>query len=182
MPSLIAAATGNLGTTDEFHLFEIAKRLDKPLHVHIDQENNPDERDSEKLADAVERHGYQGRTVAIHAVSTSAQPKEYRKKLYRRFADLGIAVVVCPAAALSMRQLDEKTAPIHNSIANVPEMLDAGVLVGLGADNVCDFYEPFVDGDMWTELRFLQEACRLYAFDPLVSIASENGRRILDYT
>jgi hypothetical protein len=72
-------------------LFEIAKKLDKPVHVHIDQENNPDERDSEKLADAVERHGYQGRTVAVHAISTSAQPKEYRKMIYKRFAELGIA-------------------------------------------------------------------------------------------
>lgn len=163
------------------YLFDIAKRLDKPVHVHIDQENNPDERDSEALADAVERHGYQGRTVAVHAISTAAQPKEYRKKTYERFAKLGIAVIVCPSAAISMRQLDDKTAPVHNSIANVPEMLDAGILVGLGTDNIADFYEPFVDGDMWTELRMLQEACRFYRFDPLVAIASENGKKILDY-
>jgi cytosine/adenosine deaminase-related metal-dependent hydrolase len=162
-------------------LFEIAKKLDKPVHVHIDQENNPDERDSEKLADAVERHGYQGRTVAVHAISTSAQPKEYRAMIYKRFAELGIAVAVCPTAALSMRQLDDKTAPVHNSIANVPEMLEAGVLVGLGVDNVCDFYEPYVDGDMWTELRFLMEACRFYKFDELVAIASSNGHTLLNY-
>ncbi len=162
-------------------LFEIAKKLDKPVHVHIDQENNPDERDSEKLIAAVKKHGYQSRTVAIHAISVSAQPKEYRAQIYKEFAENGIAVVVCPTAAISMRQLDEKTAPVHNSIANVPEMLAAGVLVGLGVDNVCDFYEPFVDGDMWTELRFLQEACRHYVFDDLVNIASINGAKILDY-
>ncbi len=162
-------------------LFGIAKNLNKPLHVHIDQENNPDERDSEKLIAAVKRHGYEGRTVAIHAISVSAQPKAYRADIYKKFADLGIAVVCCPTAALSMRQLDDKTGPIHNSIANVPEMLEAGVTVGLGVDNVLDFYEPFVDGDMWTELRFLQEACRFYVFDPLVDIASTNGKKILDY-
>lgn len=162
-------------------LFEMAKRLDKPVHVHIDQENNPDERDSEKLIAAVRKHGYQNRTVAIHAISVSAQPKEYRTEIYKQFAELGIAVVVCPTAAISMRQLDDKVGPIHNSIANVPEMLEAGVLVGLGVDNVLDFYEPYVDGDMWTELRFLQEACRFYIFDPLVDIASANGRKILDY-
>jgi len=163
------------------HLFSIAKNLNKPVHVHIDQENNPEERDSEMLADMVEKHGYEGRTVAVHAISTSAQPKEYRKMIYKRFADLGIAVAVCPTAALSMRQLDDKTGPIHNSIANVPEMLEAGVVVGLGVDNVCDYYEPFVDGDMWTELRFLMEACRFYKFDDLVAIASTNGRKLLDY-
>lgn len=163
------------------YLFEIAKKLNKPVHVHIDQENNPNERDTEKLIAAVKRHRYQGRTVAVHAISTSAQPKEYRKKIYKEMAELGIAVAVCPSAALSMRQLDQYLAPVHNSIANVPEMLEAGVLVGLGVDNIADFYEPFVDGDMWVELRILQEACRYYNLDELVKIASTNGTKILQY-
>lgn len=163
------------------YLFEIAKKLNKPVHVHIDQENNPNERDTEELIAAVRRHGYQGRTVAIHAISVSAQPKEYRVKIYKELANLGIAVVVCPSAALSMRQLDQYQAPVHNSIANVPEMLEAGVVVGLGVDNIADFYEPFVDGDMWTELRLMQEACRYYNLDNLVKIASENGAKILAY-
>lgn len=162
-------------------LFEIAKKLNKPVHIHIDQENNPNEKDSEKLIAAVKRHNYQNRTVAIHALSISAQPKEYRMKIYKEFAELGIAVVVCPSAALSMRQLDQFTSPVHNSIANVPEMLEAGVLVGIGVDNVLDYYEPFVDGDMWTEVRFLQEACRYYNFEETVKIASINGAKILNY-
>jgi len=163
------------------HLFTIAKKLNKPVHVHIDQENNPNERDTELLIAAVKRHGYQGRTVAIHAISVSAQPKEYRMKIYKEMAELRIAVVVCPSAVLSMRQLDQFTAPVHNSIANVPEMLEAGVLVGLGVDNVCDFYVPFCDADMWIELRMLMEACRYYNFDELVKIASTNGAKILAY-
>lgn len=163
------------------YLFEIGKKLNKPVFVHIDQENNPNERDSEKLIAAVKRHEYQNRTVAIHAISISAQPKEYRMKTYKEFAALGIAVVVCPSAAISMKQLDKFTAPVHNSIANVPEMIEAGVLVGLGIDNICDFYGPFVDGDMWTEVRILMEACRYYNFDELVKIATVNGRKILEY-
>ncbi len=163
------------------YLFEIAKKLNKPVHVHIDQENNPNEHDTEKLIAAVKRHGYEGRTVAIHAISTSAEPKENRLKIYKQLAKLGIAVVVCPSAALSMRQLDQYQAPVHNSIANVPEMLEAGVLVGIGVDNIADFYEPFVDGDMWTELRLMQEACRYYKLDELVKIASKNGAKILQY-
>ena len=163
------------------YLFEIAKKLNKPVHVHIDQENNPNERDTEKLIAAVKRHKYQNRTVAVHAISVSAQPKEYRAKIYKELAELGIPVLVCPSAVISMRQLDQFLAPVHNSIANVPEMLSAGVLVGLGVDNIADFYEPFVDGDMWTELRLMQETCRYYKLDELVKIASINGAKILKY-
>jgi len=161
-------------------LFSIAKNLNKPIHVHIDQENNPHERDTEKLIAATKKHGYEGRVVAIHALSVSAQPKEYRKKIYKELAETGIGVVVCPSAALAMRQLDQYMSPVHNSIANVPEMLEAGVVVALGVDNVYDFYQPFVDGDMWTEMRLLQEACRYYNFDDLVDIATINGRKILN--
>lgn len=163
------------------HLFEIAKKLNRPVHIHIDQENNPNETDTEKLISAVKRHSYQGRTVAIHAISVSAQPKEYRTKIYKELAELGIAVVVCPSAAISMRQLDQYISPVHNSIANIPEMLEAGVLVGLGVDNIADFYMPLVDGDMWFETRMLMETCRYYDFNNVVKIASTNGAKILGY-
>ena len=161
-------------------LFEIAKNLNKPVHVHIDQENNPNEKDTEKLVNATIKHGYQGRVVAVHAISTSAQPKAYRTDLYKKMADVGIAVACCPGPALSMRQLDQYQSNVHNSIANVPEMLEAGITVGLGVDNISDFYQPFIDGDMWIELRILMEACRFYDFDKLVDIATVNGRKLLN--
>ncbi len=170
---------------DKKHLetiFSIAKNLNKPLHIHIDQENNPNERDTEKVIEFVKKFGYQGRVVLVHAISISAQPKEYRSRIYRELAALGIAVVVCPSAALSMKQLNQYTSGVHNSIANVPEMLEAGVTVGMGVDNICDYYQPFVDGDMWVEMRMLMEANRFYDFDALVSIATTNGKKIFEIT
>lgn len=160
-------------------LFEIAKNLNKPLHVHIDQENNPNEKDTEQLIKYTKKHGYEGRVAAVHAISVSAQPKAYRAEIYAKMAEVGMSCVVCPAAALAMRQLDQYEAPVHNSIANVPEMLAAGVKVGIGIDNMYDFYQPFIDGDLYTELRMLQEGCRYYNFDELVKIATENGEEIL---
>ena len=79
-----------------------------------------------------------------------------------------------------MRQLDQFQSNVHNSIANVPEMLEAGIVVGLGVDNVYDFYQPFIDADMWVEMRMLQEACRFYDFDKLVEIATTNGKKLLN--
>lgn len=161
------------------YLFSIAKNLNKPIHIHIDQENHPNERDTEKLIKYTIKHKYQGRVVAIHTISTAAQNKKYQLKLYKKIADSGISVVVCPSAALSMKALSQHKAPIHNSIANVPEMITAGIIVGLGTDNIEDFYQPFVDGDMWTELRMLMESCRYYNFEELANIASTNGQKIL---
>jgi len=160
-------------------LFSIAKNLNKKVHVHIDQENNPNEKDTETLIEYAQKYDYGNKTVGIHVLSVSAQDKKYRQKIYKEMANIGMSAVVCPSAALAMRQLDQYQTPVHNSIANVPEMLAAGVLVGLGVDNVYDFYQPFVDADIWTEVRMLQEACRFYDLDKLVEIATINGRRIL---
>jgi len=160
-------------------LFSIAKNLGKKVHVHIDQENNPNEKNTETLIEYAKKHNYGNKTTGIHVLSVSAQKKEYRQKIYKGMADIGMSAIVCPSAALGMRQLDQYQAPVHNSIANVPEMLAAGVLVGLGVDNVYDFYQPFVDADMWTEIRMLQEACRFYDLDKLVQIATVNGKKIL---
>jgi cytosine/creatinine deaminase len=162
------------------YLFSIAKNLNKNIHIHIDQENNPNEKDTEKLIKYTKKYSYEGKVNTIHAISVSAQSKAYRKEIYKKLSDVGIGVIVCPSAALGMRQLDEYKAPLHNSIANVSEMIEVGVLVALGVDNIYDFYQPLVDGDMWIELRMLQEACRFYDFNELANIASVNGQKLLN--
>ena len=48
-------------------LFETAKKNGgKLLHVHIDQLNLPEQRDTELLVDKTVEHGYQGKVVAVH--------------------------------------------------------------------------------------------------------------------
>lgn len=180
-----ADIAGGLPSMDRPHdsdnldwLFQIATELNKPIHVHIDQQNNPDEHDIAQLLDYVEKYHYQGRVAAIHGISISAQPKDYRQKIYERMATLEVGLIVCPSAALSMKQLDSKIAPLHNSIANVPEALAAGVTVAIGVDNVRDFYQPMIDGDLYTEARFLMEACRFYDINAVADICTLNGKKI----
>ena len=87
-------------------------------------------------------------------------------------AELDVGLAVCPSAAVSMTQHNEFDAPIHNSIAPVKILLDEGVNIGLGIDNVEDIFMPFCDGDFLFELRLLAEAERIYKPDVLTSIAS----------
>lgn len=165
-------------------LFEVAKKNGgKPLHVHVDQFNSPDQRDTELLVNKTIEHAYQGKVVAIHSISVGAQPKQYRQELYKKMKDAGVMVIACPVGWIDNSwvagQPDDITGPIHNAITPVKEMIEAGLTVGLGTDNIQDIYKPFSDGDMWTELRFLLEAQRYYDIDALTEIATTNGRRAL---
>lgn len=156
-------------------VFGWAKETGKMVHVHIDQENNPNEHDTQLLAKKTIEHGLEGKVIAVHAISIGAQPRKKRKEIYTLMKDAGLTVVCSPSAAISMRPLPYMTE-IHNSIVPVPELLEAGIPVALGCDNISDIFQPLVDGDMYTELRFLAEGNRFYHIDKLVEIATKNGR------
>lgn len=155
-------------------LMSIAKDLNKKLDVHVDQENNPYESETEMLARKTIEHGLEGRVSAIHAISVSAKPALEQDRIVKLLKDAGVSVICCPSAALSMKQLD-MNAPLHNSIAPVPKLLDAGVPVYLGVDNVYDLFMPVVDGDMWFECRVLMEACRFYDIKKVAEIACDKS-------
>jgi cytosine deaminase len=160
-------------------LFETAKKNGgKPLHVHVDQLNDPNQRDTELLIQKTKEHGYKGKVVAIHCISVAAQEKSYREKIYKQLVEQGITVIACPSAWIDARR-SEIMAPTHNSVTPVEEMLKFGVRVALGTDDIADIYKPFSDGDMWTELRFLLEANHLYDIEALAEIATINGKKAL---
>ena len=161
--------------TPEKHLdfiLSIAKELGKPVDVHVDQENNPDESETELLSLKTIEHGMEGNVRAIHSISLSAKDKSERRRVLHLAKDAGLGFIVCPSAALSMKQLD-KYAPLHNSIAPVKEFVDAGLVVYLGVDNIYDLFMPLVDGDMWTECRILMESCRFYDLSTIANIATD---------
>jgi cytosine/creatinine deaminase len=153
-------------------IMSIAKDLNKKLDVHVDQENNPYENETEMLARKTIEHGLEGRVCAIHAISLSAKPAVEQDRIIKLLKDAGVSVICCPSAALSMKQLD-MNGPLHNSIAPVPKLLEAGVPVHLGVDNVYDLFMPIVDGDMWFECRVLMEACRFYDIKRVAEIACD---------
>jgi cytosine/creatinine deaminase len=162
------------------YIFEVAKKHGKVVDVHIDQVNDPDEKDTELLARKVIEHGMQGRVNAVHCISLAAQDNDYMNEVIQLVKESEMNVIICPRAAIDMIQLREKKAPVHNSIGPVPELLAAGVNVALGVDNVHDYFCPLINGSLFEELLFLAEACRYYDVDELVKIATVNGRKVLE--
>ena len=161
------------------YIFSIAKDLGKTVDVHIDQNNDPDEKDTELLAKKVIEHGMQGKVNAVHCCSLAAHPDDYIKEVAQLIKEADMSVIICPRAMIDNQQPRHKMAPVHNSIAPVPQLLEEGINVCLGVDNVYDYFCPFIDGDIFKELQFLIEACRIYEVGKLVDIATVNGRKAL---
>ncbi len=151
-------------------ILELAKKLNKPVDVHIDQENNPLENETELLAQKTIEHGMQGRVFGVHAISLAAKEEREQDRIIELVREADMGIIICPSAALSMKQL-EMTAPLHNSIAPYDKLRAAGVRTYLGVDNIHDLFMPMVDGDLWTEARMLMEACRFYDIDAVAEWA-----------
>jgi cytosine/creatinine deaminase len=154
------------------YVLSLAKELGKRVDVHVDQENNPFESETELLALKTIEHGLEGRVNGVHAISLSAKPPTEQDRIIRLVKDADMGVIICPSAAVSMKQL-ELNGPLHNSIAPFGKLLEAGVRLYLGVDNIHDLFMPLVDGDLWFECRMLMEVCRFYDVRKVAELACE---------
>lgn len=176
---------GGLPAKDDGHeeehldiLLTTAKSMGKMAHVHIDQFNSPDEKETELLARKTIEHGMQGRVVGVHGISIGAHPKAYREELYDLMEEADLMMIACPTAWID-HDRSERLVPSHNSVTPIDELLPRGLTVAMGVDNISDVYKPYSDGDLWTELRVALETCHYYNIDDLVKFATVNGLRVL---
>jgi cytosine/adenosine deaminase-related metal-dependent hydrolase len=159
-------------------LLRLSAELRKPLHLHLDQRNDPSERATEVLAEAVAEFGAadfiedEPMVWAVHAISPSAYDDARFEALVEQLVRNDIGVICCPSAALGMRQLRPLLTPTHNSIARVLEMAAAGVHVRLGSDNIADVFSPSTTSDLTDELYLLSGALRFYDVGLLASFAA----------
>lgn len=159
-------------------LMETAKAKNKLVHVHVDQFNTDEEKETELLARKTIEHGLQGKVTAVHSISVAAHPKKYRYELYDLMKEAQLHVISCPTAWIDHNRT-ERLAPSHNSVTPVDEMIPHGINVAFGTDNINDIYKPFSDGDLWTELRVMLESCHYYDVEKLSDIATINGLKVL---
>jgi len=151
-------------------MLKLASAKGKPLHVHVDQNNVPNQFETFMLIEAVgllRKTGEIGdlEIWAIHSISPSCYSDDTFSDLVHQLIEENIGIIVCPSAALGMRQNRQHMAPIHNSIARVHELVKAGVHVRVGADNINDIFSPITNGMMIDEIMLLAHACRIY--DPI---------------
>ena len=155
-----------------------AKDTGKRVHVHVDQLNHPSEKETELLARKTIEHGLEGNITAVHSISLAAHPKVYREEVYKICQDANLSFIACPSAWIDHPRRED-LVPSHNALTPVDELIERGLTVAIGSDNICDVYKPFCDGDMINELRLLIDGCKIYDTDTLLEICVYNGLEII---
>jgi len=155
------------------YILNVGKETKKKVHVHVDQLNTSDEKETELLCRMTMKHGMEGQVSAVHSISLAAHPIKYREEVYKMAKDSGMNFISCPTAWIDARR-NETLSVTHNAITPVDELSKYNLNVCIGSDNIFDIYKPFSDGDMMTELRFLLECNHHYNVRDLVDIATTN--------
>ncbi|MBN2503532.1 MAG: amidohydrolase family protein [Anaerolineales bacterium] len=121
-------------------VFETAERFDADVSMLVDDAGDPGLRSLEVMAVEAIQRGWQGRALAHHARAQSMYPTPYLQKVAALLKQAQMGVVT-----------DPHTGPLH---ARVSELLEEGVLVCLGQDDISDAYYPFGRNNM-LEVAFL---------------------------
>lgn len=121
-------------------IFDIAEEFNKPVSMLVDDAGDPGLRSLELMALETIKRNWHGRSLAHHARAMALYPKPYLQKVSALLKKAQMGVVS-----------DPHTGPLH---ARVRELLEEGVLVCLGQDDISDAYYPFGRNNM-LEVAFL---------------------------
>src|SRR5215510_15857529 len=125
-------------------IFELARRYNVDIDMHIDSGHDPASLDTHLVADLTERAGLGGRVAMGHATKISALPPAEQKSIARRLADVGVAVTVLPATDLFVlaRHVDHN---VPRCVADANLFVQEGCNCSISTNNVLNPFTPFGD-------------------------------------
>ncbi|MBO6781691.1 MAG: amidohydrolase family protein [Alphaproteobacteria bacterium] len=137
--------------------FDLARKFDADVSMLLDDAGDPGLRTLEMMAKEAIARGWEGRALGHHCRAMCLYPDPYFGRLAGLLKKARVPIVS-----------DPHTGPLH---ARVKDLLEEGVLVSLGQDDISDAYYPFGRNNM-LEVVFLaahllwmttrEEVSRLY--------------------
>ncbi len=154
-------------------ILEIARKYDVEADFHLDESGNREHYLLPYLAEKMEEMGMKGKVNGIHCCTLSALEEEEKKRALDLIVESGLKVTIAPTA-ISTR-----------SLAPVKDLLEIGTLVGLGSDNVRDFFNPLGNGDIKAVALLLSYIHRFFTKEEVQDIwqmITDKGARLLGYS
>jgi cytosine deaminase len=168
----VAAAGGVLGTVT-YMIPDLEPLLDEMfraaidhglyLDFHADETGDTDAVSLRKIAEAAERHDYQGRILIGHCCALSRQPDDEVMRTLDAVAKRNISIVSLPMCNLYLQdRRADNTTPRWRGVTLLHEMKARGINVCVASDNTRDPFYAYGDLDMMETYRM---ATRILHFD-----------------
>lgn len=123
-------------------IFDIAEETGVKIDMHADYTDKPGFKTLEIMADETIARGLQGHVVANHCNALAVYSDAEAKRVIEKLKQAEMQVAVLPIANLQMLGGVDRT-PSSRGSSRINELLDAGVNVAAGADNMYDIWFRF---------------------------------------
>lgn len=154
-------------------IMKLASETGVDADVHIDETLDPSRLLMDFALGEVERHNLEGRVSFSHACLLSALPEQQTRALARRIAGLGITVNCQPRTNLILHEYGNHSP--RRALAPINLLIEEGVHVRLGVDNVDDTFCPFPTADL-LEIGYLARLAGHFYDDARLLAALSDGR------
>jgi len=123
-------------------VFEIAKKYDADIDMHVDEVDDPYWKSVELLAEKTIEEGYQGRVSAGHCCSMAAWQDEDFKRVLPKIKAAELNIITNVTTNL-VGQGHGDNPPKRRGIPPLDRLLKAGVNVASACDDMLNMFYPF---------------------------------------
>ena len=126
-------------------VFDLAAKTGQPIDLHVDETDDAGINTLEIIATLTLERGMQGMVTVGHCCSLEFMLQRDAERVMDLVAKAGLHVVSLPACNLNLQGRGLHPAP--RGLTRVRELLERGVNVSFGSDNVRDPFHPIGDYD-----------------------------------
>jgi cytosine deaminase len=152
-------------------LLDIAERTGVPVDLHADEQVPAPELDLEELANQVIARGLTQRVTASHCVRLGSLPPERLAPVLELVREAGIGIVTLPITNLYLQGREATHLPPRGLTA-VRAILDAGIPLAAGGDNLRDPFNPVGRADPFETTALLIAAGHLRPSEALAAVTT----------
>lgn len=166
------------------YIFELANRYNKLIDIHTDETGDDQSRFTEVIAKYAITNGMEGLVTASHATAMHNYNNDYAIKLIGNLKRAGVNIITNPFSNATLQnRLDGY--PRKRGHTRVDELLDGGVNVSIGNDNIMDPFGPLGKGSMLQAAHFLAHFAHLSGNRQLLTVfdmITSNGAKTFNDT
>lgn len=148
--------------------FDLAEKYDRLVDIHCDEIDDEQSRFVEVVAAEAYRLGMGDRVTASHTTAMGSYNDAYASKLFRLLKLSGINFVANPLVNIHLQGRFD-TYPKRRGVTRVKELLEAGLNVSFGHDDIFDPWYPLGTGNMLQVLHMGIHVTQLMGYEQIVN-------------
>lgn len=148
--------------------FDLAEKYDRLVDIHCDEIDDEQSRFVEVVAKEAYERGLGSRTTASHTTAMGSYNDAYTYKLFRLLKLSNINFVSNPLVNIHLQGRFD-TYPKRRGLTRVKELLEAGLNVCFGHDDIFDPWYPLGTGNMLQVLHMGIHASQLMGYEQIVN-------------